>query len=153
MPSLLKKREKLPDADMDITPMIDCTFLLLIFFLVASRIDATAVMKLPVAKTASAVVMQQSVILTVTKGDGDRAMVYRGDGVNAVNLIDGATPVDQEAAVAEYVDELSSRSSKLKYVLIKAEATVKHREVSRIAKAASSAEAIDQLFVAVLGPS
>ena len=147
-----KKREKLPEAEMDITPMIDCTFLLLIFFLVASRIDATAVMKLPEAKTATAVVIQQSVILTITKGDGERALVYRGDGANADQLIDGATPVDQEAAVTEYVDELSSRSTKLKYVLIKAESAVKHREVSRIAKAASAAEAIDQLFVAVLEP-
>ncbi len=37
----LVARRPLDDSEMDITPMIDITFLLLIFFLVAARLDET----------------------------------------------------------------------------------------------------------------
>lgn len=150
MPKFTKPRPNIVEAEMDITPMIDCTFLLLIFFLVSSRIDATAVLQLPQAKRASAVVVQQSVVLTVKKGSGERPLVYRGDGESAETLITGATPADVEAAVTEYVDELTSRNSQVKYVLIKAEAGVKHRDVSSVAKAASAVEAVQELYVGVL---
>ncbi len=33
------KKKKAEEADLDITPMIDVTFLLLIFFMVASKMD------------------------------------------------------------------------------------------------------------------
>ena len=38
-PEALKSRQQLEDTEVDITPMIDITFLLLIFFLVASRMS------------------------------------------------------------------------------------------------------------------
>jgi biopolymer transport protein ExbD len=133
---------------MDITPMIDCTFLLLIFFLVASRMDATVALNLPLAKHGGAVVIQQSVVLTVLKGNGELAAVYEGDTPDPAKAIEGGTAADQETAVTAYVERELARSSELKYVLIKAEADVKHRDVARVAKAASQAE-IQQLYIGV----
>ena len=38
----MPRKRRFDDAEMDITPMIDITFLLLIFFLVASKMDEGA---------------------------------------------------------------------------------------------------------------
>lgn len=146
-----KERKVIVEEEMDITPMIDCTFLLLIFFLVASRMDAAPPLNLPPAKHGGAVVVQQAVVLTITKGDEDRAKIFKGDGPSEENRITGSSPQDEEEAVTQYVEESRSRNSQLKFVLIKAEQGIKHREVARVAKAAGSAE-IEQLFVAVLEP-
>jgi biopolymer transport protein ExbD len=45
-----------PEANIDMTPMIDCVFLLLIFFMIAatmSKVDQTPEVKLPIAPKAS----------------------------------------------------------------------------------------------------
>ena len=45
-----------PEANIDMTPMIDCVFLLLIFFMIAatmSKVDQTPEVKLPIAPMAS----------------------------------------------------------------------------------------------------
>ena len=51
----LKKQEE-PDASVDMTPMIDCVFLLLIFFMVCatmSKVDQTPEVVLPIAPKAA----------------------------------------------------------------------------------------------------
>ncbi len=51
----LKKREQ-PELEIDMTPMIDCVFLLLIFFMCAasmSKVDLTPDVKLPIAPKAA----------------------------------------------------------------------------------------------------
>ena len=51
----LKKRQE-PELDVDMTPMIDCVFLLLIFFMVVatmSKVDMTPEIALPVAPKAA----------------------------------------------------------------------------------------------------
>ena len=46
----LPKRKRNPDdGELDITPMIDITFLLLAFFVVASKMDPQAAIELPKA--------------------------------------------------------------------------------------------------------
>ncbi len=46
-----RRRNLVPDADMDITPMIDVTFLLLIFFMVSSTMQGTPDRDIPPAVT------------------------------------------------------------------------------------------------------
>ena len=46
----LKKRKKPEDVDLDITPMIDVTFLLLIFFMVTSTMQGTPDLDIPPAQ-------------------------------------------------------------------------------------------------------
>ena len=50
-PEPMRPRDSLEDTEMDITPMIDITFLLLIFFIVSSKMDPSANVPLPAAKT------------------------------------------------------------------------------------------------------
>lgn len=147
--SLLKRKRSLEEAEMDITPMIDCTFLLLIFFLVTSRMSPDRVVELPKAKHGTVVVEQSSIILTVAQ-EGETVFVYRGNSTAPQDRIEGANPIEQEDLVAQYVEEESSRSSPPKrQVIIKAGRGIKHREVSRIQRAAGRAD-VDQLYVAVV---
>jgi biopolymer transport protein ExbD len=147
--SLLKRKRSMEEAEMDITPMIDCTFLLLIFFLVTSKMKPELPVDLPKAKHGAVVVEQSSIILTMAKA-GESVAVYRGNSTAPADLIEGANPLEQEDLVAQYVEEESRRSSPpKKNVIIKAERGLKHREVSRIQRAAGRAE-VEQLYVAIL---
>lgn len=137
------------EAEMDITPMIDCTFLLLIFFLVASHMDSAIHIELPPAKHGGTVVMKESVVLTVVKGTGEFAQVYRGDGIEAKNIFAASNVVEQEEAIAKYVESEALGPPPKRYVLIKAEADVKHGDVARVQKAAARAD-VEQLYVGVM---
>ena len=145
-PIQLPKRP-LQEADMDITPMIDITFLLLIFFLVASRIDADTQVSLPPARHGTAVATKNSVILTVTNGADGRAKIYKSDGADPTQRLTSADPADQEAEIVDFVQ--AAMDDGKENVLVKAEKDVKHREVSRVAKAIGLVEGV-KLFVAVL---
>ena len=47
---VLPKRRMQVDTEMDMTPMIDCTFLLLVFFVVGAKLDPDAIVQLPPAR-------------------------------------------------------------------------------------------------------
>ena len=66
---VLARRPVEDSAEMDITPMIDITFLLLIFFIVCSTMSQSSAVKLPPARHGKGVDEQMAVIITVdTKG-------------------------------------------------------------------------------------
>ena len=132
-----KKRE---EADMDITPMIDITFLLLIFFLVASKIDESGAVELPPAEHGGGVSQKTTVIFTVAVAGADKpAKVFLGDGTGGEQLSDD--PEEQKRAIAAAVEEGFNQGKEA--VLVKAERTVKHRDVARVAEAVGSAEVDD----------
>ena len=141
------RRRPIEDDEMDITPMIDITFLLLIFFLVAGRLDQDAPVELPPARHGSAVSIKSSVIVTIAKGSGETAEVYTGDGKSADRLLDNGDLEAQSAAITQYVEEALAEGNK-DNVLIKAEKGVRHRDVARVSEAV--AEAGRDLYVAVL---
>lgn len=138
-------RRKLEEADMDITPMIDITFLLLIFFIVASRMDADTQVTLPSARNGVAVATKNSVILTLA-GE-EPATIYKGDGMVVGTELSSTDPADQESEIADYIQAAMDEGKT--NVILKAEKHVKHREVSRVAKAVGLIEE-SKLFVAVL---
>ena len=137
---------------MDITPMIDCTFLLLIFFIVCSHIGQEGAVELPKAKHGATVSAQQSVVLTIGASDSALAKVYRGDKADVQTLIVAADPQSQEEEIARYVESEMRADTKRDALLIKAEKSVKHREVSRIARAASRGtdSRVRNLYIAVM---
>ena len=148
--SLRRRRAPAEEAEMDITPMIDCTFLLLIFFIVTSKMTADTPIQLPIAKHGGAVVVEESVIITVAKGEGTNAAVYKGDNTDAANLLPGDNLEAQEDAITEYIEQESALASPPKrFVLIKGAKGVKWGEPARVAKAAARAD-VEQLYVAVL---
>ena len=131
---------------MDIAPMIDVTFLLLIFFLVASTHNADVAVDLPPARYGVGVAAESSVVVTLEVADAaSAARVYLADGT-----VGDPLPSDtaiQSAQIADAVrDGLSQGKSR---VLIKAERGVKHRDVSRVAAAAAEGGDVS-LHLAVL---
>jgi len=139
-------RRRLADAEMDIAPMIDVTFLLLIFFLVSSTHDAAARVELPPARYGVGVGADSTVVVTIAVADSsDRATIFLADGTVGDPLPDDANL--QAKRIAQAVREgLSLGKSK---VLIKAERGVKHRDVSRVAAAAAEGGEVS-LHLAVL---
>jgi biopolymer transport protein ExbD len=149
-PLVPRKRRPPAEAEMDMTPMIDITFLLLIFFLVASKMNEPGDVSLPKAKFGKPVAVGDAVVLVV-KDDGPEgaANVYKGDSSTAANKLETTDPEEQEEEIAAYVEDTMIRENK-HHVLIKAARTVKARDVSRVADAVGKAESVQTLHVAVL---
>jgi len=142
------------DAEMDITPMIDITFLLLIFFLVASKMEESADVQLPPARHGSSVSTQTSVYVTVARGDSDRARIFKGDSTKDSLLLTSTNLVDQEKELGAYIQAQFDADAMKNSVIINAEKGVQHREVARVAQAVGAVEGVHenaiQLHVAVL---
>jgi biopolymer transport protein ExbD len=137
------------EAEMDITPMIDITFLLLIFFLVASKMDAAGDVMLPKAEYGTVVAVDESVVITVAEGGADgRARIFKGDTTDTAQQLRSADLADQEEEMVAYLEE--NLIGKKRYVLIKAARGVKRREVARVEEAASRVEQAQSLYLAVL---
>ena len=139
------RRRPLAESELDITPMIDLTFLLLIFFLVTSVPDVQKKLDLPPARHGVAVNPREALIISVTGADDQAPTIYLGDG-RAGPPITG-TEAQQSAAIQEAVRAAVADGKTA--VLIKAERGVLHREVARIGAAASSAATV-RLNVAVM---
>ena len=136
------------ETEMEITSMIDLTFLLLIFFLVAGKLDPAASLTLPPARYGMPVVEKSSIIITLAAGDEGKAIVYCANGIVEDARVGGSDLADQEERVANYVEQEFLAGAK-ENVLIKAASGLKTREVTRIAKAATRNESVQQLYVAV----
>ena len=127
---------------MDITPMIDITFLLLIFFLVASKMDPNSAVQLPKARHGTAVVEKNSVVIIMSDG-GENALVARENG----DPFSGDV-AQMENEVRDYVDAGFAEGKQ--FVLIKAEKQIKQREISKVAKAIGLAPDAQNLHIAVM---
>lgn len=139
----LSRRQHGIDDEMDITPMIDITFLLLIFFLVASKMDPNSAVALPKARHGTAVVEKNSVVILVSQGTPEAPKVSRESGQPFSS--DLAT---QEDEIRDYVEK--GLASGKQYVLIKAEKQIKQRHVSQVAKSIGLAPEAQSLHVAVM---
>lgn len=141
-----RTRRRYVEPDMDIAPMIDLTFLLLIFFLVSSRPDQLTAIDLPEATHGVGVSEVNSVILTVGMGGLGNAPVYAADGrIPGTELADD--PETQRQQIRELVEQglMENRPN----VIIKADKNVAHREVARVVKAVSQVEGV-RIHLAVL---
>ncbi len=133
-------------GELDITPLIDIVFLLIIFFLVASVPDYQTAVRLPGARHGRGVSEQASVVVSVfARGEKGPAEVFIGDGRAGRRLPDDADA--QEAEIAQEVEQ-GFNEGRIN-VVVKAERDVKHREVSRISAAAGRVEGI-KLHLAVM---
>jgi biopolymer transport protein ExbD len=147
---VMLRRPGRESVEMDITPMIDVTFLLLIFFLVGSTINVDTAVDLPPARHGKGVSPQTAVIITVGEPDGAGSPpVYLADG----KIREKQVPDDLDAQRREIQKAVRDgfRAGKAT-VLIKAGRGVRHRHVARIIAAASQAEGVEgmQMNVAVL---
>ncbi|MCA9128071.1 MAG: biopolymer transporter ExbD [Planctomycetales bacterium] len=123
-----KPRPRDEDDDLDITPMIDITFLLLIFFLVTSRMNEAAPVDLPQARHGSVVVGKQSAVIVMKRGTGDQADVTKADGMPFSPDLE-----QQNAEIAEYIQQELDAGKK--HVIIRAEGSVRQGEIGRVSEA------------------
>lgn len=131
--SRMARRQTAGDGadDIDITPMIDITFLLLIFFLVTSTPDQETAIQLPEALHGDAVSQLESVVFTVGEGGLDTAPVYAADGkIEADRLPDA--PDAREAAIVEAIRAGRDASPPKENVVIKADRGVAYRHVASV---------------------
>jgi biopolymer transport protein ExbD len=142
-PPVSTGKRKEPDAEIDITPMIDIVFLLLIFFVVTSKMQPQQVTDLPKARHGEGIASKQWIVINVKRGDGDAAEVSRKDGSAFSSDKD-----EQAQQIEDYVKEGIDQGMKL--VVIRAEGSVKTGEISRIRTAVSaSLEEGEEINIAV----
>ena len=125
---------KLVDGEMDITPMIDVTFLLLIFFMVASTMQGTPDVDVPPAQHSIGVDSAGAAVVTILaeKSSSESPRIVLGDGEG---------PEADLSDVRRYVEE-SARDGK-KRVVLKAEGDVVHGLVDEVAQTIKSIEGIE----------
>lgn len=124
------------EVEMDITPMIDMTFLLLIFFLVCSTPDQSTAIELAKARYGKGVGERNSVIITISAEGVESAPVFLADGMIGDPL--PTDPEEQSDLIVAAVER--DRREGKENVLIKADRNVAHREVARVIKAVSRVE-------------
>lgn len=146
------------EGDLDITPMIDITFLLLIFFIVTSTMNSQAIQTMPKAISGAQVSASDSAVLTVTKSSTpNRATVYLGDGTDPGLAADESSWVRQEDAISDYVaaaltGRLPDSNIPKQYVLIKAEGGIPYGEIERISLAVTrggGGDAIQTIYIGI----
>jgi biopolymer transport protein ExbD len=137
-PMLSRQREPI-DAEMDITPMIDCVFLLLIFFIVCSVMDQQSPIDLAQARHGKAVGERDAIVIEVREGGIDAAPVYLPIGGG--ELLPAETDA-QRARIVAYIQDEQAREDK-RDVLIKADRNVAHRDVAQVIKAVSQVEGVN----------
>ncbi len=139
----IKKKSKADEADLDITPMIDVTFLLLIFFMVTSTMQQQAQTNVPPAKHGVGKDGATSTFITVLadKGGGPPRIML-GDGADG----DEARSADQiKAWVQEGIAEGKNT------VIVKADRDVYYGKVQEVLKALRDMEDL-QFAVGIQDP-
>ncbi len=145
-PSLGRKKASDGEDDMDITPMIDITFLLLIFFLVTSTPDQETAVVLPEALHGDAVSQLESVIFTIGESGLDVAPVYAADGKIASALLPEQEEPRNAAIRGAVEDGMAENKTN---VVIKADRGVAYRHVADVISAISQVPGAN-LHLAVL---
>ena len=119
------------DNEVDMTPMIDCIMLLLIFFMTTSKMNAQGAVPVPEARHGAAADPRKSIMISIFEPKGGKeAEIVLGDGY----------PDDKERPVAKNEEEIrkylkDSRERDLKnQVIIKAEERVPARDVHRVSR-------------------
>lgn len=125
-------------GDVDMTPMIDATFLLLIFFMVCSTMQSQPDIDLPVAVHSLGVETQRSSIITIFAGTQvSPPRIVLGDGAGEEANLEDVRPFVTEAVA-------SGRSQ----IVVKAEGDVTHGFLNDVIRQISDVEGA-QLFVGV----
>ena len=140
-------RKNRDDEEMDITPMIDITFLLLIFFVVCSTMDPTKIGTIPEAENGLAVSAKKSAVIFIDPLGDEKVVLKRLDGSEFSRDEDL-----QAGEIIEYITaELENASGIPKeHVMLYGDANVKVGEVTRIQKIIGDAfEDLDSTFIAV----
>ncbi len=139
---ILQRRAIREEAELDITPMIDVTFLLLIFFIVASVPDANTAVELPPARYGSAVSKNSSFTITLADQGNKVIDVYLAEG-----KVGDPLPREEDAQTEAIREAVSSAVQQGKSsVIIKADRGIAYHDVSRVAAAVGLVDGVSLHF-------
>jgi len=127
--SRLKRPGSILDDELDITPMIDVTFLLLIFFMVTSKMERSTELQVPHARNGLGVSQDQSTVISIFKTEGEPEIYLSNERKENGPVEPAAVTPYVRAAVAE---------GRLN-VIIKADRDVPAGIVDEVTRAASEA--------------
>ena len=136
----LPKRKIVSASELDITPMIDVVFLLLIFFMVTSTMKQDTELQVPPAKHGEGVSTDTAVVITIVNKD-NTPQIYLSDGPQG-------SPA-QLTEVAPYVQSEMNADKAIKTVIIKADRELPSGYVEEVARAANEVEGIEKFYVGV----
>jgi biopolymer transport protein ExbD len=134
------------DDEIDFTPMIDVTFLLLIYFCVTEVNDAGAKIKLPIATNGAAVSELQAVVFTIELADANAPALFLDAGIGDRLALPAEEAAQTEQVVAAVRDGAAEGKTD---VIIQADRGILFRDVNNLIKMVSQAEA-KQLHLAVV---
>ncbi|QDV88419.1 biopolymer transporter ExbD [Stieleria sp.] len=140
-------RKKRDEDEMDITPMIDITFLLLIFFVVCSKMDPTQMGKIPEAQNGIAISAKESAVVFIEPAGKDKVILKRIDGTEF-----SSDEETQTTELIEYITEelKTTRGEEKNHVMIMGDGEVTVGEVTRVQKIIGDAfEDISSTYIAV----
>jgi biopolymer transport protein ExbD len=135
------------DDEMDITPMIDITFLLLIFFIVCSTMDPTKIGGIPEAENGLAISAKNSAVIFIEPGSGDDVVLSTPDGTQF--------STDEDAQATEIIEYITSELEKSmgaskQHVMLFGNENVEVGKVTRIQKVIGDAfEDLSSTYIAV----
>ena len=140
--TLPKRKRNKDDGELDITAMIDVTFLLLAFFVVVSKMDPQAAVDLPQASYGASIQDKNAVTLIVVpdENDAQKIKIFKGTTMGDETKISDADAEVQEEEIAVYVEnELFTNPTK-DVVLIKAAGKVRTGMVEMVKRGVAQAE-------------
>ncbi len=131
--------ENQPDDELDLTPMIDMSFMLLAFFVVSSSMEVASALQLPDAKSGDRLDVRQTAVVTVFNTP-QSPEIFLSDGTRT----NGPVTLGEVTAFArESVDQ--GRST----MVIKADRETPSGFVEEVARAAGEAEGVKEFYVGV----
>lgn len=139
----LPKRKRNPDdGELDITPMIDVTFLLLAFFVVVSKMDPQAAVELPKASYGESVPDKNCITLIVVldKDNDQKVDIYKGRSMGKDTLIPPGDEDAQEEEIGAWVENQLSTYPTKEAILIKAAGKVKTGVIEMVKRGVGQSE-------------
>jgi biopolymer transport protein ExbD len=127
-----------PLADtFDVTPMVDCAFLLLIFFMMTAKVGTNADVEQPTALNADALQNNRVVVVLAKTGPGGEALLYRGETASESNQVFGDLKT-QEDQIQRYIEESVVRKPDIVGIVLKEDKRIKQKYVSLVSRAANA---------------
>jgi len=139
---LPKRKRNKDDGELDVTPMIDVTFLLLAFFVVVSKMDPQAAVELPKASYGESIPEKNCVtlIVVVDKEDEKKISIFKGRSMGDDTRIADGEEEAQEEEIGNFVEaELVAYPTK-QAILIKAAGMVKTGMVEMVKRGVGQSE-------------
>ena len=145
LPDIAQRTRAKTDSEIEIAPLIDMVFLLLIFFIVTSTMERQSTIDLPRTEYGMAVSERNATTISI-EGKGAEIRVYLGDNLGGDPLPDLTQP--QETAIARAVEAawLEGKTS----LVIKADREVHTGEIARIIRAATQAVDVLDVYMATV---